>query len=188
MKFSTREMILAALFAGLTIIGAKVNLLLPEIPITLQPVVVMMAGSLLGRKTALLSQVVYVLLGLIGIPVFSKPLSGPAYIITPSFGYLIGFVAAAYVIGLVIEKSTKKSIVTFMAANALGLICIYVIGVTYMYFLMNVYLNKPMTILNAIALGVAPSIIKDVLMGFLISALSANMYKRINLQLRKSIG
>jgi biotin transport system substrate-specific component len=186
MKLKTRDMLLAAIFAALTVIGAKVNFLLPEVPLTFQPIIVMLAGCFIGRRTAFLSQVVYIFTGFIGIPVFAKPIAGPAYILTPSFGFLIGFAAAAYVIGLIVEKNTRRNLATFLTANLTGLFIIYLFGVLHLYGLMNLYLNKPMSIMKAASVGAAPFIIKDIILGIAISFIARTLYPRIRAQLRQS--
>lgn len=180
MKVSTRDMILAAFFAAITVIGAKVNFLLPDIPITLQPIIVMLAGSLLGKNTASLSQIVYVIIGLIGIPVFAKPIAGPAYLLQPSFGYLIGFIAGAYIIGLIIEKASCKKITTFIIANLVGLLVIYIFGVLYMYILINIFLGKNITFIKALGTGMMQIFfIKDIILGVLVSFVSQNIYIKL---------
>lgn len=186
MKLTVRDMTLAALFTALTVVGAKINFLLPDVPITMQPIIVMLAGSLLGSKTALLSQIVYIAIGLIGIPVFAKPIAGPAYLATPSFGYLIGFAVGAYVIGLIIEKSNKKSLVTFVTANMAGLIIFYFFGVLYLYGLMNLYLGKSMGLMNAVSIGMLPFIAKDIALCIGVSVLASNVYHRVRSQLRSA--
>lgn len=187
MKLSTKDMILAALFTALTVIGAKINFLLPGVPITFQPIIVMLAGCLLGSKTAFLSQVVYVLIGLIGIPVFAKPISGPIYLLEPSFGYLIGFVISAFIIGLLIEKSKKKTIMTFIIANMTGLLIIYFFGVLYMYALMNLFLGRDISINKAIVSGALQVfLLKDVIFSFIVSFIAFNIYNRIKSQFTRT--
>jgi biotin transport system substrate-specific component len=180
MKLSPKDMVLAALFTALTVVGAKINFLLPGIPITFQPIIVMLAGCLLGSKPAFLSQVVYVLIGLIGIPVFAKPIAGPVYLVQPSFGYLIGFIISAFVIGLIIEKSKKKNLLKFIIANMTGLFIIYFFGVLYMYGLMNLFLGKNISIIKAIIAGAFQLfLLKDIILGFLVSFIALNIYNRI---------
>lgn len=186
MKLKTRDMILAALFAALTVVGAKINLLLPDIPVTLQPFIVMLAGSLSGGRNAFLSQAVYITAGLIGIPVFAKPVAGPAYMLQPSFGYLLGFLFGAYVIGWIIEKSKSKKLHVFLCANIAGLIVIYFFGTLYIYGLMNVYLNKNISISKAFMIGVAPFFAKDAALSIAVSALSHTIYHRVKSILHKA--
>lgn len=178
-RLTTKDMILAALFTALTIVGAKINLLFPEIPVTLQPMVVMLSGSLLGSKAALFSQIAYIALGLIGIPVFAKPMAGPAYISSPSFGFLIGFAVGAYIIGRIIEKANKKSLFVFICANMAGLIIFYLFGVLHFYILMNLFLSKSINIIKTLSICVFPFILKDILLGILMSVISYNIYNKV---------
>ena len=175
MKINTKEMVLTALFTALTVAGAKLNLMLPNIPVTLQTAIVMLAGCIGGKKVAFLSQVLYIVAGLIGIPVFAMPDAGPAYVLKPSFGYIIGFTAAAYIIGLIIEKS-RKSIISFIAANMAGIAVIYFFGVIYIYLLMNLYMGKHINMLKAISIGLAPFIIKDIIIAFVLSFICRKIY------------
>lgn len=174
-------MILTAFFSALTIIGAKLNILIFDIPITLQPVIITLAGCLIGSKAAFFSQVVYIIIGLMGIPVFAKPIAGPAYLLQPSFGYLIGFVFAAYIIGMIIERSQRKSVFIFISASMIGLIIIYIFGIIYIYGLMNLYLGKPVDMINVLMIGVLPFVIKDIALNILASILAFTVYKRIKL-------
>lgn len=178
MKITIKEMLLAALFSSLTVLGAKLNLLLPHIPVTLQPVIVILAGCIIGRRPALLSQIVYVLMGLIGLPVFAKPDAGLSYIFQPSFGFLIGFIAAAYIIGTIIDKSNKKTIFIFIGAAMTGLLTIYISGITYFYILMNTYLGRYMGIIDVLLI-MLPLLIKDIALGIVVSILSSQVYYRI---------
>lgn len=179
MKIPLRNMILTAFFTTLTIIGAKINILIFEIPITLQPIIITMAGCLIGSKAAFLSQIVYIMLGLIGIPVFAKSSAGPAYLLQPSFGYLIGFAFAAFIIGRIIEISNKKSVGLFIVSSMAGLIVIYFFGVIYIYGLFNIYMKQDIDIFKAVSIGILPFIIKDTIMNIFTSALSYTIYRRI---------
>lgn len=178
MKLNTNKLILSALFTALTAAGAKINFILPGMPVTLQPIIVILAGCLIGGNAAFLSQITYIILGLIGIPVFAMPLAGPAYLSQPTFGYLLGFAAAAFVIGTVIEKSGRKSIFVFMAASIIGLLLIYIFGISYFYGLMNLYLGKSVLISDAIVM-ILPFFLKDFIIGIGVSILSYNIYHKV---------
>jgi len=167
MKINTREMILVSFFATLTIIGAKVSLNLPYVPASLQLVFCCFAGILLGARLGMLSQLMYMVIGLIGIPVFSKPIAGPQYILQPTFGYIIGFIAAAYVIGFIRERYNKIFI-----AILVGIIVDYIIGVSYMYGIINLYIGKVMTIQAALMVGFVPFILKDIFVGVIVSIIA----------------
>ncbi|MBC8060316.1 MAG: biotin transporter BioY [Clostridiaceae bacterium] len=168
MKISTRDMILVSFFATLTIVGAKVSISLLYVPISLQLVFCCFAGILLGAKLGMLSQLIYMIIGLIGIPVFSKPIAGPQYILQPSFGYIIGFIVAAYVIGYIREKYNK-----IVIAVLCGIMIDYIIGVSYMYLIINLYIGKSMSLQGALAAGFVPFIVKDIVAGIIVSAIAA---------------
>jgi biotin transport system substrate-specific component len=101
-------MSLVALFAALTGIGAFIRIPIPYVPLSLQNLMVMFAGLILGGRLAALSQLVYILVGLLGIPIFVHG-GGLGYVLQPSFGYLLGFIPGAYVIGRLIEKREPLS-------------------------------------------------------------------------------
>ena len=106
----TRQMILIALFAALTGIGAFIKIPTPLVPYTLQYLFCAYAGIFLGSKDGLYSQLLYITIGLVGFPIFASG-GGPAYVLQPTFGYLMGFAAGAYVIGLLIKKLKNMSFV-----------------------------------------------------------------------------
>jgi len=101
---NTRDLILVALFAALTAVGAFIKIPIPYVPFTLQYFFCALAGIILGSKLGALSQIIYVAVGLVGAPVFTDG-GGITYIFKPTFGYLIGFIVAAYVIGKIREKN-----------------------------------------------------------------------------------
>ena len=103
MKNKTRMMILAALFAALTAVGAFIRFPLGTMSVTLQFMFTAMAGVLLGAKWGAVSQTVYVVLGLVGLPVFTMG-GGIGYVMQPSFGFLLGLIPTAWVIGRLTEK------------------------------------------------------------------------------------
>ena len=90
-KSRTYKMILVALFAALIAVGAFIRIPVPLVPFTMQTFFVVLAGMLLGKKLGAASALVYLAIGLIGIPVFTQG-GGIGYVLKPSFGYLIGFI------------------------------------------------------------------------------------------------
>ena len=103
-RFSARDITMTAVFAALAVVAAiLVRYAGSIVPFSLMPFVVMLAGGVLGARLGAMSMVVYIMLGLVGVPVFaSPPFGGPAYVLQPTFGFLPGFVAAAYVISLLL--------------------------------------------------------------------------------------
>ena len=102
-NFKAKDMILVALFAALTAIGAFIKIPIPYVPITLQVLFCAYSGLLLGARRGLYSQLLYLAVGLIGIPIFTNG-GGPAYVLQPTFGYLVGFALCSYIIGKVTEN------------------------------------------------------------------------------------
>jgi biotin transport system substrate-specific component len=149
---SARELSLVALFAALTGIGGFIRIPIPYVPLTLQTLMVMFAGLILGGRLAALSQLVYILVGLMGIPIFAHG-GGPGYVLQPTFGYLLGFVCGAYIIGTITERrdSLKHSLL-FLALVA-GTLAIYVPGVTVLYFNLNFIQQKAVSLSTAIKIG-----------------------------------
>ena len=88
----TREMILTGLFAALTAVGAFIKVPVPVCPFTLQFLFTTLAGVLLGGKLGACAVGIYVMLGLAGLPIFAGG-GGISYVLQPTFGYLIGFIA-----------------------------------------------------------------------------------------------
>jgi len=94
----------AALFAGLTYVGASIRIPLQPVPITLQTLFVLLSGAILGRHFGSLSQMMYVGLGALGLPIFAGSLAGFGIIAGPTGGYLIGFLVAPVVVGFLIDR------------------------------------------------------------------------------------
>jgi biotin transport system substrate-specific component len=161
MKMKTREMILTAFFAALTAAGAFITIPLPYIPLTLQFFFCTLSGVVLGSRLGMLSQIVYVAIGLVGLPVFAGGQGGFTYIFKPSFGFLIGFIIAAYVVGKIVESSSKINFSKLFIAQIIGLLAVYIVGVSYMLFIVNIYLAKSMTLMVALKAGVIPFVIAD---------------------------
>jgi len=140
------------LFTALTTIGAYIKIPLPHVPVTLQTFFVIMSGNLLGYKHGSISQVSYLVLGLIGLPIFAYG-GGPGYIFQPSFGYLLGYPIAAFTIGtlLSLSFSTKKNedrkrshtFLKIIFADLVGVLVIFVTGLGYLYLNIkyNLYSN-----------------------------------------------
>lgn len=168
----TKEMILVALFASLTSIGAFIKFDLGLIPFTLQFFFCSLSGILLGARLGALSQVIYVALGLFGLPVFSKG-GGLSYIFKPSFGFVIGFIFAAYLIGKLSEKNNK--FFTLFLAQLVGLLILYAFGATYMYIIMNFYLAKTMTIIKIIKIAIVPFVASDIIKILLVSLIGVKI-------------
>lgn len=174
MKLKTRDMILVSLFAALSAIGAFIKIPIPNVPITLQFFFVALSGILLGARLGMLSQLIYVAIGLVGVPVFTAG-GGPSYIFQPTFGYLIGFILCSYVIGKFVEKSKNINIVTLSIATLLGVMVVYLIGVPYLYMILNMYLGKGMSLNSVLKIGLITSLPGDLLKSIIIVMISTSI-------------
>ncbi|MBX2976747.1 MAG: biotin transporter BioY [Ignavibacteriaceae bacterium] len=120
-------------FAVLTAIAAQISVPVKPVPFTLQTVAVVLAGAFLGAKKGFQSQLLYLGLGIIGLPVFAlaaEPTIGFARLIGPTGGYLLAFPLAAYVVGLLVEK--YKNYYAVVGAMLLGNLIILVTGTLYL--------------------------------------------------------
>ena len=135
----TLMLVLTALFAALTAIGAFFKIPFALAAISLQFLFTAMAGILLGAGYGALSQAVYVLIGLVGVPIFALG-GGFSYVLQPTFGFLLGLIPSAFVIG----KLAKRPLTFWGTALAMlaGLAVLYAIGVPYMALIANGYLGK----------------------------------------------
>lgn len=152
-------MVRVALFATLTAIGAYVALPLPftPVPFTLQLFFTILSPLVLGARYGALSQIVYLALGIVGIPVFAGGTSGLGVLFGPTGGYLVGFVMAAYVIGRLDDilgdrvGSFGQGVITCVA----GLVVIHGLGAVWLASAMDIGFGK------ALALGCLPYIVPD---------------------------
>ena len=136
----TTALISSALFAALTAAGAFLRIPTPVGAVTLQFLFAAMSGILLGRRWAPVSQAVYVLLGLAGLPIFTTG-GGLQALLQPTGGFLVGLIPMAWCIGLM----TGKQPLTFgraCRACAVGLLVLYAIGLPWMHLVLTVLLHR----------------------------------------------
>ena len=155
-----RTMTRVALFAALTAVGAFISIPLGYSSITLQTFFTAMAGCVLGPWYGALSQLVYVVLGLVGLPIFTQG-GGIGYLVQPTCGFLIGLIPAAWVIGRIAgRKPEPKQIVP---ACLLGYGVLYAIGVPYMALILNTFLGKGMGFSAIMWAGMIPFLPGDMI-------------------------
>lgn len=139
---NVKEMTWCAIFTVLTAVGAFIKVPVPVVPFTLQFLFTMLAGLLLGGKLGALSVGIYALLGLAGLPVFAEG-GGLWYLMKPSFGYIIGFIAGSYVTGKMTENVKNRSFGKILLANFTGLAIVYGVGMVYYYVICNFVIHSP---------------------------------------------
>lgn len=179
-KISTRDMAIIPIFSVLTAVGAFIKLPIGPVPLSMQTVFVLLSGIILGRK-AVYSQLIYVLLGLLGLPVFTSG-GGIGYIFTPTFGYLAGFILASYIIGTLREKLKTITVLKLFLISFIGLTLIYTVGAGYLYILKNLIMgDSPISLAKAIKFGALVFIPGDTLWCIFAAFLGKRLTKEIPL-------
>lgn len=131
-RTSARDVALAALFAALTAAGAYLSFpLYGAVPFSLQVLVVLLAGLVLGARLGALSMAAYLLLGLVA-PVYAGGASGIGVLIGPAGGYIWGFIVGAALTGALAQRLRRPSFWRLAAAAAAGLAPIYLLGASWL--------------------------------------------------------
>jgi biotin transporter BioY len=143
----TKDIASILFFAVLTGLSANLKFEIGTIPITGQTLFVLLSGIFLGKEKGTLSQLIYLISGITGVPWFSRG-GGLSYILSPTFGYLLGFIPASYIAGYVNEK--KKLIIPGLL---LAHLVIYFFGITW--------LSQSIGFQNAFNVGLFPFLIGD---------------------------
>lgn len=138
MKLSTRELTLAALFVAVTAVLSQIVVPMPLVPFNLAVLAVFLCGALLRKGAAFFSQLCYLLLGAIGVPVFAQFSGGPSVLFGVTGGYLMAYPVMAWLVALLIEKGGKGSFWKRVGAMAAALIPCYLFGTAWF----AVYLHK----------------------------------------------
>jgi len=156
-SINIRQMTLISLFATLTAVGAFISIPLYPVPLTLQTLFTLLAAMVLGSVMGALSQIIYVLLGVIGLPVFAGFKAGIGILFGPTGGFLLGFIISAYVIGKIIELKNEKNIFYYLFAGIMGTIILYIVGITQLSLVTGIGIKK------AITVGMLPFLPGDIL-------------------------
>ncbi|RCW49960.1 MULTISPECIES: biotin transporter BioY [unclassified Halanaerobium] len=151
---NTKKIVKTGIMAALTIVGAYIIVPLPfsPVPITLQTFFVLFSGRILGKKHGALSQIIYLLIGIAGLPVFAAGTGGIGILLGPTGGFLLAFPAAAWTAGYYTDNKIKDFFIYLGAA-----VITYLIGCSYFIFLTGT------DILSAVNLTILPFLPGDIL-------------------------
>lgn len=152
-----KDLTLMSILLTLLIICSKLTIQIGPIPLTLQTFCVIIIDFILKIKKSMIVFASYILMGIIGIPVFSSG-GGFGYIFYPSFGFIIEFFLSCLITGLNISN---KKIFLFLQ-ELMGLLIIDIVGIIYMYFIMNYYLELDKSLSYIISVRLIPFLIKDI--------------------------
>ena len=149
-----RDVLLIAAAAGLTALSARVSIPLPftPVPITLQTFAVLLSGAALGPVRGGLGMLLYLVVGAAGFGWFAEGRSG---VLFPSFGYIVGFVVAAVVVGALARRGADRSVIGTIAMMVLGNLVIYAVGMPWLMAALGLDLS------TGYELGVQPFLIGD---------------------------
>lgn len=160
------DIALIGLFVALMTVGGKIRINLGPIPFTTQFFFCCVGGMVLGAKRGVIVQIVYLAMGLVGLPVFADG-GGFGYIFHLTFGYVVGFIATALVCGLISDRlfakrGRMKFWQAFLAAF-LGLLLLYLVGTIYFLAVKSLYLGEASSVGNALMACVVPFVWTDTL-------------------------
>ncbi len=156
--FASRTAIaqIALVVGGAALVGIAAQIAIPlpftPVPLTLQTFAVLLVGASLGSLRGALSMVVYLLAGMVGVPWFAEGSSGFS---SASFGYILGFIVAAFIVGRLAERGASTTALRSAGLMVVGNIAIYAVGVTWLKFAIDVDWT------TALSLGVVPFLIGD---------------------------
>lgn len=175
-----REVVLIGTFALLTAVAAQIRIPLgfTPVPVTGQTMAVLLAGAALGAKRGAASQLVYWLLGMIGLPFYAAGTGGWEAATGATMGYFVGFIAAAGIVGRLAEYRQDRKILTSLSAMSLGSIVIYICGASWLAINLGIPLATGDQ--NAIALGVAPFLLGDIIKMCLAGMATASAWGAVN--------
>ncbi len=144
----------ASLLAALTAVGAYISIPIGPVPIVLQNLFVYLTGLLLGSRWGMMGIAAYLLAGAVGLPVFAGGKGGIGHLIGPTGGYLLGYLPAVAIIGIVTEKTAGK-LLFGLAALVAATVAIYTCGVTWLSIVTG------MTLFQSLLVGMLPFLIGD---------------------------
>lgn len=168
-----RDIVAVVGFALLTAAAAQISIPLgfTPVPLTGQTFAVLLAGGVLGSRRGGLSMLLYVALGAIGLPFYADGAGGWTAATGATAGYLVGFIVAAFVVGLMAEHGQDRKLSTSIPAFIAGTMIIYTIGAGWLAYDLGLPLTAAAGEPSAISLGVAPFLVGDVFKALLAGAL-----------------
>ena len=155
---NTKAAQIALVVGGAAFVGVAAQIAIPlpftPVPLTLQTFAVLLVGAALGSLRGVLSMVIYLLVGMVGVPWFAEGSSGFS---SASFGYILGFIFAAFIVGRLAERGASTTAARSAALMVIGNLAIYAVGVTWLKFAIDA------SWATALSLGVVPFLIGDAL-------------------------
>ncbi len=169
---NARRLVSIAVFTALITVGGLVSVPIPfaQVELSFQTLFVIMAGMLLGGRDGALAVLVYIVMGLLGLPVFTQG-GGVMYVFKPSFGYLIGFPIGAFLSGALCSRRKGLSRGSAFVYALIGMIPVYAIGVTYQTLILYYYVGSAWAAVIGGLPAIAVLALKDAVLLGLVSSL-----------------
>ena len=153
-----RDAVLVLAGAAVVAVLAQVTIPLPLVPITGQTLGVLLVGAALGSRRGAAALSTYMVAGLAGAPVFAEFTGGPATLLSPSFGFVIGFVPAAFLAGWFAERAWDRRPVLAMAGFVAASAVPFLVGVPYLAMILNAVMGAGAGVGDVLAAGLWPFI------------------------------
>ena len=184
----TQNVAVCGLFTALIAVGAFIKIVIPvgadTMNFTLQWLFVLLAGLLLGSKRAFRSVAVYLITGLIGFPIFARG-GGPAYLLRPTFGFLLGFALAAWAIGFLCEKLRPAKSITWFFTTLAGFVLYYGLGILYFYLITHLLASQtPVGIGVIFGVYCLPTMLPDLMLCVLAVMLAGRLRPAVSAALK----
>jgi biotin transport system substrate-specific component len=172
--FNTKNLVLIAFFSAITAVIAPFTIPLPfsPVPLSLSLFAVFLSGAILDKYSAFISQTVYILLGAVGLPIFSGFRGGLGVIAGATGGYIVSYAFMAFIIALILEK-TGRSYLTYVLAMLFSLIICYSLGVAWLTAVMKIGFFK------AFLVGAVPYIAFDTIKALMCAVVTVPINKSI---------
>ncbi|CAM5607814.1 MULTISPECIES: biotin transporter BioY [Niallia] len=171
------DITMIALFVAFMAVGANVTsfLIIGGVPVTLQTFFSILAGLILGKRLGGVAMFVYMLVGLIGIPIFAGISGGLMVITRPSFGFILAFIMTAFLVGSLIEK--KQTVPFYIFSAFIGLLINYIIGTSWMYMSYKLWYAAPEGFTYQLMWSwMALPLIKDIILTFIAGIIGHRLY------------
>ena len=170
---SVKQMSLAAIMTAVSCILSPISINIGPVPISLGTFAVCLSVTILGRNLGMLSYLIYLLLGFIGLPVFSNYGAGVEKLLGPTGGYLIGMIFLAFFGGYAVDRFSKSFIKQYLGL-AIGIVLCYLLGTLWLGKVLSMDFGK------ALSVGVLPFILPDAVKVFLALALGRKIRSRLS--------
>lgn len=186
---NAKRLVRIAIFVALICVGGLVSVPIPftAVEISLQVVFVLLGGLVLGGADGALAVLIYIAMGLFGLPVFTQG-GGPQYIFMPSFGYMIGFPIGASIAGTLCGRLREQTRGKVFLCALVGCLPIYAIGITYQVFILYYYLGKAWAVAIATVPALGALFIKDAALVGCCASLYPSLMKAIGTPVRRVNG